>query len=76
MLTKSNIEALMMLEDERMISMIRMMLSGVGIEMKNKMLEKRNAVKLRAFLSAVGDEDLNRLGELIEIYKHGGRSEK
>ena len=73
MLRKSNIEALIKLPDERMLSMIRMMLSGFGVDIRSKILEKKNAERIRALLSEITDEDIVRIEMLADAYKRGGR---
>ena len=45
----------------------------LGVDIRSKILEKKNAERIRALLSEITDEDIVRIEMLVDAYKRGGR---
>lgn len=64
------IESLNELSDERLWHMFCMLMSGAGMDMGRKKYDPKRVHGIRALLSAVTDEDICRVNELIEQYNN------
>ena len=59
--------------DDRLWSMLKVLLSGVGINMHDKKYDPKNMRKIRSLLSEITDSDIERISYLSDVYKQGGR---
>ena len=73
MITKSSIDKLLEMPDDRLWSMLKVLLSGVGINMHDKKYDPKNMRKIRSLLSEITDSDIERISYLSDVYKQGGR---
>lgn len=73
MITKSSIDKLLEMPDDRLWSMLKVLLSGVGINMHDKKYDTKNMRKIRSLLSEITDSDIERISYLSDVYKQGGR---
>ena len=67
-LDRKLIDSLNDLSDERLWHMFCMLMSGAGVDMGRKKYDPKRICGIRALLSAVTDEDICRINELIELY--------
>lgn len=72
MLNKAMINKMLEMPDERLTSMLKIVLSASGIDLGGKKLDEKTVRRLRALLSEVTDSDIERAAYLIDKYKRGG----
>ncbi len=72
MINKAMIDKMLAMPDDRLLAMLRIVLSGMGMDMGKKMPDEKTIRKVRALLSEVTDGDLQRVAYLAERYKNGG----
>lgn len=72
MLNKSTIDKMLDMPDERLWSMIRLITSAWGVSLNDKQLDSKKLRRLRALLSEITDNDIERVLYLSERYKNGG----
>lgn len=75
MINKGVIDKLLEMPDEKLMSMLSILLSSSGINInsgQNPKLDDKSIKKLRRLLEAITDSDLERITYLAEIYKNGG----
>lgn len=72
MFNKSMIDKMLEMPDDKLLAMLKLVLGSSGIDMGNKRIDAKTVRKIRALLSAVTDEDIERVSCLAEIYKNGG----
>lgn len=75
MINKGVIDKLLEMPDEKLMSMLSILLSSSGINInsgQNPKLDEKLIKKLRRLLEAITDSDLERITYLAEIYKNGG----
>lgn len=70
-LDKKTLDMLAALPDEKLWQMVRMVALSMGISVPEKMPEQEKMAGFRAAMSNVGDGDISRAMELIDIYKGG-----
>lgn len=58
--------------DDRLLSMLKIVLGSAGVDLGGKQIDAKTVRKIRALLSEVTDEDIERVTYLAERYKHGG----
>ena len=66
------INKMLEMPDEKLASMLKIVLSASGIDLGGKKFDEKNVRKLRALLREVTDSDIERATYLIDRYKHGG----
>ena len=74
MINKSLIDKMLEMPDEKLLVMLRILLSGSGIDGSGKMLsrvDEKTLRKLRCVLMEITEGDLERITYLTEVYKHG-----
>ena len=62
--------------DDKLITMLRIVLSGTGVDIPAKKVDAKTVSKIRAVLSEVTDDDIERVMYLADRYKNGGRNGK
>ncbi len=72
MLNKAMINKMLEMPDERLTSMLKIVLSASGIDLGGKKLDEKTVRGLRTLLSEVTDSDIERAAYLIDKYKRGG----
>lgn len=72
MINKSAINKMLEMPDDKLVSMLKIVLASSGMDMGNKKLDATTVRKLRAVLEEVTDEDIARAIQLIDRYKRGG----
>ena len=72
MLNKKSIEKLLEMPDDRLQSMIRILLAGTGIDVKNKKFDETTVRRIRSVLNEITDDDLERIEILMQRYRDGG----
>ena len=72
MLNKAMINKMLEMPDERLTSMLKIVLSASGIDLGGKKLDEKTVRRLRTLLSEVTDSDIERAAYLIDKYKRGG----
>ena len=72
MITKSSIDKLLEMPDERLWSMLKVLLGGAGINMHDKKYDPKNMRKIRSLLGEITDSDIERISYLSDVYKQGG----
>jgi len=68
-LDKSMIDQLLSLPDERLWQMLQLLSAGNGISLGKGEMDPAGIRKIRAVLGTVTDGDIDRVMELIGIYK-------
>ena len=72
MLNKAMINNMLEMPDEKLTTMLKIVLSASGIDLGGKKLDEKTVKRLRALLSEVTDGDIQRATHLIDKYKRGG----
>jgi hypothetical protein len=72
MLNKAMINNMLEMPDEKLTTMLKIVLSASGIDLGGKKLDEKTVKRLRALLSEVTDGDIQRATYLIDKYKRGG----
>ncbi len=72
MINKKMIDKMLDLSDEKLLSMAKFLTASMGMESAGKQLNEKNIKKVRAVLSELTDQDLERVAYLTERYKNGG----
>lgn len=70
-LDKKTLDMLAALPDEKLWQMLRVVALSIGVSMPDKMPEPEKMAGFRAAIANVGDGDIERAMELIDIYKGG-----
>ena len=68
---RRKIEMLTSMKDERMWSTIKFFAGGAGIDLSRKKVSPRDIANIRAALGSLTDNDLNRINEILCIFKNG-----
>lgn len=76
MINKAMIDKVCELPDEKMLAMLKIILSGVGVDISSKPIDEKTIPKIRALLEEVTDDDISRLTRLADVYKNGGKHGK
>ena len=71
MLDKRAIDMLMNLDDDKLILVIKKLISDAGIDPNTVNIGKKEIAGIRAALSGATDGDISRAAELIKQYKNG-----
>lgn len=74
MLSKAMIDRMLEMPDEKLLMMLKIVMSGAGLETAGKGLnriDEKSLRKLRCVLAEVTDSDLERVSRLTEVYKNG-----
>lgn len=75
MINKSLIDKMLAMPDDKLLAMMKIILSGSGISMsgdkKGKSVDEKTLRKLRSVLAEITDEDIERITYLTEVYQHG-----
>ena len=71
MINKKNIDKMLEMSDERLWSMLKLVLGGAGVNLGGGEMNPKTVRKLRALLSEVTDDDITRVLYLADIYKRG-----
>ncbi|MGN1345560.1 MAG: hypothetical protein ACI4V1_02140 [Eubacteriales bacterium] len=75
MINKSMIDKMLEMPDDKLLLMLKVVMSGAGLEMSGKNMSKvdeKTLRKIRAVLAEVTDADIERVTYLAELYKNGG----
>ena len=65
------IDKLLEMPDDKMLMMLKVVMSSAGIDMSGKKFDEKSIRKLRALLSEIRDSDIDRISSLVDIYKNG-----
>ncbi len=71
MINKCMIDKLLEMPDDKMLMMLKVVMSSAGIDMSGKKFDEKSIRKLRALLSEIRDSDIDRISSLVDIYKNG-----
>lgn len=72
MINKAAINKMLEMPDDKLVSMLKFVMSASGVDMGDKRLDESTVRKLRGVLCEVTDEDIARAMFLIDRYKRGG----
>jgi len=72
MINKAAINKMLEMPDDKLVSMLKFVMSASGVDMGDKRLDESTVRKLRGVLREVTDEDIARAMFLIDRYKRGG----
>lgn len=72
MFNKSMIDKMLTMPDDRLLSMLKLVLGSSGINMGENKIDAKTVRKIRALLSKITDDDIERVSYLAEVYKNGG----
>lgn len=72
MFNKSMIDKMLTMPDDRLLSMLKLVLGSSGINMGDNKIDAKTVRKIRALLSKITDDDIERVSYLAEVYKNGG----
>ena len=72
MINKAMIDKMLEMPDDKLVMMLRMVLSGTGIDISSKPIDKKTVGKIRALLTEITDDDLTRVFYLADRFKNGG----
>lgn len=73
-ITKAMIDKMLEMPDDRLLAMLKIVLSGSGIETSgNRMgkMDEKTIRKVRRVLAEITDNDIGRVVRLTEVYKNG-----
>lgn len=71
MINKEMLNKLVEMPDEKLMQMLRVLLSGTGIDLGSKRSDASEIKKLRALLREITDSDIERVIYLSGVYKKG-----
>lgn len=74
MITRAMIDKMLEMPDDKLILMLKIVLSGAGADTSGKFtgsVDKKTLDKLRRVLAEITDNDLERVAVLTEVYKNG-----
>ena len=71
MINKSAINKMLEMPDDKLVSMLKIVMATSGMDLGNKKLDSETVRKLRAVLYEVTDDDIERAMYLINKYKRG-----
>lgn len=74
MLNKDMIDKMLAMPDDKLLVMLKIVLSGSGIEWSGKGtngIDGKTLRKLRRVLAEITDDDIGRVTRLAEVYKYG-----
>ena len=71
MINKEMLNKLVEMPDEKLMQMLRVLLSGTGIDLGTKRSDAAEIKKLRALLREITDSDIERVIYLSGVYKKG-----
>ena len=74
MINKAMIDRMLEMPDDRLLVMLKLMMSGSGIETSGKSMNRmddKTVRKLRRVLAEITDDDIERVTYLTEVYKNG-----
>lgn len=71
MINKSNIEKMLEMPDDKLLMMLKLVMGSAGIDMGPKKVDEKTVKKIRALLSEITDEDIDRITYLSGVYKSG-----
>ncbi|MBO4931044.1 MAG: hypothetical protein J6N32_13200 [Clostridia bacterium] len=78
MINKSLIDKMLAMPDDKLLAMMKIILSGSGITLsgdkdkKGKTVDEKTLRKLRSVLAEITDGDIERVTYLAEVYQNGG----
>lgn len=73
-ITKALIDKMLEMPDDRLLTMLKIVLSGSGIETSGNSMRKideKTMRRVRRVLTEITDDDIGRITRLTEVYKHG-----
>ena len=76
MINKAMIDKMLALPDDKMLLMLKIALSGAGVDIPSNKIEANTVSKIRSLLAEMTDDDLGRLTYLAERFRSGGRNGK
>lgn len=71
MINKSNIEKMLEMPDDKLLMMLKLVMGSAGIDIGSKKIDEKTVKKIRALLSEITDEDIDRITYLSGVYKSG-----
>ncbi len=74
MLNKAMIDRMLEMPDDKLLMMLKIVMSGSGLDASGKGMNKideKSLRKLRCVLAEVTDSDIERVSRLTEVYKNG-----
>lgn len=73
-ITKALIDKMLEMPDDRLLTMLKIVLSGSGIETSGngmRKIDEKTMRRVRRVLAEITDDDIGRITRLTEVYKHG-----
>jgi len=73
-INKAMIDRMLEMPDDRLLVMLKLVMSGSGIETTGKSMnpmDEKTVRKLRRVLAEITDGDIERITHLTEVYKNG-----
>ncbi len=71
MINKKAIDKMLEQPDDKLIMMLKIVMSGAGIDFPGKKIDEKTVRKIRALLSEITDDDIERVTYLSGVYKSG-----
>ena len=74
MINKAMLDSMLALalDDDKLVLLLKTLLSGAGVDISSKPIDKKTVRKVRALLSKVTDGDIARVTYLYDIFRNGG----
>ena len=72
MINRKSIDKLLEMPDDRLMTMLKLLLGSTGVDVSGKKFDESTIRKIRAVLEEVTDEDLERIDVLMKRYREGG----
>ena len=72
MMNKKSIDKLLEMPDDRLMTMMKLLLGSTGIDVSARKFDETAVRRIRAVLREVTDEDLARIEVLMQRYREGG----
>lgn len=72
MINKAMIDKMLEMPDDKLVTMLKMVLASTGVDISSKPIDKKTVGKIRALLTEITDEDLSRVFYLADRFKNGG----
>ena len=65
------IDKMLEMPDDKLLAMLKLLMGSAGIDMGSKKIDEKSVRKIRALLSEITDEDIDRIVYLTGVYKSG-----
>lgn len=69
MLNRAVIDKMLAMPNDKLIMMLKLVMGSAGVDMGDKRIDEKSIKKIRAVLTEISDDDIERITYLISVYK-------